>query len=142
MEVGEALDQGVESRLQLRGHGLFCSLELLRRDGEAALSEVRAVELQREVEEGVVALGADAVDDAAYRVGYGGIDLEASGLEPLPPVPEVEELEHLALLVDLVVRVGGRVADPGGRPAGAVRPPVPAEQDPAARGDERRGDDE
>lgn len=71
-------------------------------------------------------------DDLANEGGYVRVDLEVSGLEPLPPIPEVEELEHLVPLSSLVM-VGG-----GGGTASAA---VPHEQDPAARGGECRDRD-
>ncbi len=56
VEIGEALDQGIQGRLQLCRNGLLGLTELLGRDGEAGLAQVRAVELQCDVEQGVVAL--------------------------------------------------------------------------------------
>ena len=107
--------------------------ELVGRNDEAALPKVHAVEPQRELEQDVVALVADALNDLANGVGYVRVDLEAPGLEPLPPIPEVEELEHLVLLDGLVMLVGG-----GDR----ARAPVAGEQDPSARRDERPGGDQ
>src|SRR4029450_1376924 len=84
VEVGETIDQGGAPSLPLRRNGSLGSLNPRGRDGEPRLSEVRAVELQRQVEQGLVALDADAFDDTAYCVGYGGIDLGASGRGPPP----------------------------------------------------------
>ncbi len=58
-----------------------------------------------------------------------------SELEPRPPISEVEGLEHLVPLGGLVMRVGGGAGSAAG-------PAVADEQDPAARGDERGGDEQ
>jgi len=110
MEALEPLHDGVDRALQLGRDGLLGVLELGRSDDETALAQVGAVEAEREVEDGCIAVGAHAREDLAHGPLHGGVDLEASGLEPLPPVPEVEELEHLVLLGGLVLGWAGRPA--------------------------------
>ena len=77
MQVLEATNERVDGRLHLGGDGLLGIRELGRRDDQTALAQVGAVEPHREVEQGIVALGAHARDDLAHGLLHGGVDLEA-----------------------------------------------------------------
>ena len=103
MEVGDAVDEVVDRVPELVGDGVDRVRELLGRDDEPAAAEVGAVEPEREVEQRVVALVADALDDLADGRRDVRVDLEVTGLEPLPPLTEVEELERSVLLGGLVM---------------------------------------
>ena len=91
MQIAETVDQLVDRVSQFLRDGVDRVRELLRRDDEAAVAEVGAVEPQGEVEQRGVALVADALDDLADGCRDVRVDLEVTGLEPLPPLTEVEE---------------------------------------------------
>jgi hypothetical protein len=91
MEVGHAVDEVVDRVPERVRDGVGRARELVGRDHEAAAAEVGAVEPEGQVEQRVVALVADALDDLADGRRDVRVDLEVTGLEPLPPLTEVEE---------------------------------------------------
>jgi hypothetical protein len=94
VQIDQSLHEPIDRRAKLHRNGVERRYELVRRRDDARFAKVGTVESKRQIEERCVTLTADAFDRVANGGGYVGIDLEASGLEPLPPIPEVEELEH------------------------------------------------
>jgi hypothetical protein len=91
MEGGDTVDELVDRAPERVGDGVDRPFELVGRDDQPAPAQVGAVEPKRQVEQRFVALVADASNDLADGCRDVRVDLEVTGLEPLPPLTEVEE---------------------------------------------------